>query len=202
MFLKFNSPPTHHRRDMLEISSLFFFFFYAAKALSKIKKKKFQCFYRLSKEGTRNEAKFILGKVKFEPMRPADLLSRARALRGARLGSRAFYILPYFCFRCGSLWNYSASFPANLSGYGPQNGRKSGKVAPSMHVCIYGQRIPAVSNTCLCVWRLSYIFNSRSTSTNSSLIRHWKPSCLQGRRQFHSRSNIDRSKWWCFLSRW
>ena len=90
---------------MLEISSLFFFFFLCSQSSLKDKKekKKFQSFHRLSKEGTRNEAKFILGKDKFEPMRPADFLSRARALRGAPLGSRAFYILPYFYFRCGSL---------------------------------------------------------------------------------------------------
>lgn len=77
-FLKFNSPPTHLCRDMLKISSIQF----AVKALSKMKKYD-KCFHRLSKEGTRNEVKFILGKVKFEPMRPADFLSRARARRGA-----------------------------------------------------------------------------------------------------------------------
>ena len=37
-------------------------------------------------------------KIKFEPTRQADFLSRARALRGAPLGSRAFYILPVFAF--------------------------------------------------------------------------------------------------------
>ena len=48
----------------------------------------------LSKEGTRNEAKFILGKFKFESMRPAYF----RALRGAPLGRRAFRYCLTFAF--------------------------------------------------------------------------------------------------------
>lgn len=77
---------------MIKISSLFF----AIRAISKITT--VWCFHRLSKEGTRGVAKFILHKFKFEPMRPAAFPSQARALRGAPFGCRVFYYCLSFVF--------------------------------------------------------------------------------------------------------
>ena len=117
--------PSWHDKNLIPV--------FAIRAISKIKT--VWCFHRLSKERTRSVAKFILRKVKIEPMRPAAFPSQVRALRGAPFGCRVFYYCLSFVFDADHYETILRQF-LQIFADGAHKMATSRKNRGAYHVCI------------------------------------------------------------------